>query len=178
MPQGNRGIILGRQLLALAQPALTLISFGCTSSAKEPLQPPDAGDAGERHEKNDGGIYDAGLDCGGCNNGFVCITYFPGGSLKYCYESCSLQQVGRTCGGTGAVCAKRTDGAGAACFVIVPSGQKCIPEVCDASSFCVYDEQQGPSGAVCRTMCTGDQDCSTHSQCVRLQEGPAVCVPK
>jgi MYXO-CTERM domain-containing protein len=66
----------------------------------------------------------------------------------------------------------------AACFTLAREGQACIPEVCDPSSFCAFDENAGIESATCyRTCPRGQGDCQANHQCLGFEGLPALCVP-
>jgi MYXO-CTERM domain-containing protein len=116
---------------------------------------------------------------GACKAGHVCAEYFPGTGLNFCYAQCPPQLIGAACDLPRAVCgpvAARENVA--ACFTLALVGQTCIPEVCEPSGFCAFDEQAGVQSALCYRRCpNGPVDCQANHQCQSFEGLPPLCVP-
>lgn len=117
---------------------------------------------------------------GSCKPGFTCVDYFPGASsdLRYCYFSCALEFFGASCGG-----GTRTRCLGVSgleniyvCYPEGSVGEPCIPEICDDTSYCAYDDAAGVDSALCYQVCSTGA-CPTNEQCLSFEGLPNLCVP-
>jgi MYXO-CTERM domain-containing protein len=117
---------------------------------------------------------------GSCKSGFDCVEYYPNSGLKYCYFACDPMFAGSSCnqgGGTRCTPVAMMTNVDV-CFDVVGPGQRCIPAICDNTSFCAYDENMGISSALCYRVCNnGVSDCPAHEQCMGFAGLPNLCVP-
>ena len=116
---------------------------------------------------------------GRCKSGHRCVEYFAGSGPSFCYLECPATSQGQNCGADGVVCTPVADlMSTAVCFTYVTTGQPCVPEVCDARSFCAFDQAAGVDSALCYQRCpNGQSDCPANHQCVTPAGLPALCVP-
>ncbi len=116
---------------------------------------------------------------GACKAGYVCVDYYGDSGLTFCYFECGVQFAGFSCTqGGGNLCleiANRDNQA--ACFSVAHEGEPCIPEICDPTSFCAFDESTGVDSAICYRMCASTDDCGAQSQCMGYEGLPNLCTP-
>jgi MYXO-CTERM domain-containing protein len=116
---------------------------------------------------------------GACKPGFRCVEYYPGADLglSYCYAECGSPGAG--CGLERTVCTPLASIANVnACLTYAREGLPCIPEVCEPTAFCAWDEVAGLDSALCYRMCpNGQADCAANHQCQAFQGIPPLCVP-
>ena len=126
-----------------------------------------------------GGQNEACYANGACKPGFRCVEYYPGTGLglDYCYGECNSPGAG--CGLERTVCTPLASIANVnACLTYAREGQPCIPEVCEGTAFCAWDEVAGLDSALCYRMCPGGQaDCPANHQCQAFEGVPPLCVP-
>lgn len=116
---------------------------------------------------------------GQCKPGYTCVEYYQGSGLNFCYYACSAQSYLQSCtqgGGTRCDTVTSRDNA-FACFSIANVGEPCIPEICDPTSFCAYDESAGVDSAICYRMCNSAADCGAQAQCQAFPGLPNLCIP-
>lgn len=116
---------------------------------------------------------------GACKPGYTCVEYFRNSGLNFCYFACDTRFIGLSCtqgGGTRCSPVANRDNA-AVCFSVAEAGQPCIPAICDDTSFCAYDQEQGIGSALCYKKCpTGE--CGPNAQCMGFGSNiPNLCVP-
>ncbi len=124
-----------------------------------------------------GGQNEACFANGGCKPGLMCLEYYPGTGIAFCYGACPAQYDGFSCGIERSRCTALMDVPNtAACLTIASAGQPCIPEVCDQFSFCAYDENVGIDSALCYQVCT-QNGCPPNFSCQTFEGIPPLCVP-
>lgn len=113
-----------------------------------------------------------------CKSGHSCLEYWEGSGLTYCYADCNVGAVGYSCGTERSVCAQIATSQ-AICFEIARAGEPCVPEQCDSTSLCAYDETSGVDSATCYAVCPNglDTECEANHDCVDAGLGVPVCVP-
>lgn len=119
---------------------------------------------------------------GECKPGHSCLEYYPGSNsgLNFCYGLCPIQFNGISCGADRSTCTAVPGRMNTAvCFTYAQAGEPCIPEVCNATSFCAYDENIGVDSALCYPLCdrNGQADCPANFSCQQFQGIPPLCVP-
>ncbi|MCB9645313.1 MAG: matrixin family metalloprotease [Deltaproteobacteria bacterium] len=125
-----------------------------------------------------GGQNEACYANGSCKPGFRCVEYYQGSNLglNYCYADCGTAGAG--CGLERTVCTPLNGINANACLTVAREGQPCIPEVCESTAFCAWDDVAGLDSALCYRMCfNGQADCPANHQCLAYDGIPPLCVP-
>jgi hypothetical protein len=142
-----------------------------------------APNAGICEPRGKGGQNERCMANGSCKPGLSCVNYYPQApqlDLFFCYSNCPTQAIGQSCTvGGGTACLGVADRQNtAACFSVARESQPCIPEVCDATTFCAYDPGAGPDSALCYRVCPGgDAQCPAQHSCQTFEGIPPLCVP-
>lgn len=116
---------------------------------------------------------------GTCKSGHACLEYYPGTGPSFCFAQCTTADVGQSCGIARTLCAPVTGVTNLnACITLAREGEPCIPEQCEATSFCAWDENIGQESALCYRMCpNGQSQCAANFACNTYPGLPSVCEP-
>lgn len=161
------------------QPAQCPMGYSCMETLGSDVGGACAPNTGVCEPKGKGAQNEPCFANGTCKSGFTCVEYYPNSGLNFCYFECGVQYAGLSCTqGGGTLCANIEGRMNqAACFSVAQEGQPCIPEVCDVTSFCAFDETIGIDSAVCYRLCAATSDCGPQSQCQGFSGLPNLCVP-
>ena len=116
---------------------------------------------------------------GSCKSGHSCLQYFPGEEPSFCFAQCPNSSIGDNCGIAGTLCTpvNGIDNLNV-CLSYAREGELCIPEQCEATAFCAWDESVGQESALCYRMCpNGQPQCPANTACNTYPGLPPLCEP-